>query len=117
MNQQLLQLVKETFLGGDFEDNFVLQDFILPIKHIKAAVEFNHEVTGIYPLWMEPAALDSEKGNGRVRPVGVEPSLVRALHKESNRVNKPVLAEFLEPQQFAMSVGGAAKLVNSVRMW
>jgi len=59
MNQQILQLVKETFLGGDFEDNFVLQDFILPIKHIKAAVEFNHTVTGIYPLWMVPAQLDT----------------------------------------------------------
>ena len=31
-------------------------------------------------------------------------------------MNKPVLAEFLQPQQFAMSIGGAAKLVNSVRM-
>ena len=71
MNQQLLQLVKETFLGGDFEDNFFLQDFILPIKHIKAAVEFNHEVTGIYPLWMVPAALDSEKEDNIFVDLGV----------------------------------------------
>ena len=61
MNHQLLQLVKETFLGGDFEDNFVLQDFILPIKDIKAAVEFNDTVTGIYPLWMVPAELDTKQ--------------------------------------------------------
>merc|ERR1712050_227331 len=60
MNHQLLQLVKVTFLGGDFEDNFVLQDFILPIKDIKAAVEFNDTVTGIYPLWMVPAELDTK---------------------------------------------------------
>ena len=56
------------------------------------------------------------KGNGAVRPVGVEPSLVRAMHKEVNKVNKRVLAEFLQPQQFAMSIGCAEKLVNSVRM-
>jgi hypothetical protein len=71
MNQQLLQLVKETFLGGDFEDNFVLQDFILPIQHIKAAVEFNHNVTGIYPLWMVPATLDMEKEDNIFVDLGV----------------------------------------------
>ena len=58
-------------MGGDFEDNFVLQDFILPIKHIKAAVEFNHEVTGIYPLWMVPAALDSEQEDNIFVDLGV----------------------------------------------
>ena len=66
MNQQLLQLVKGTIIRGNFEDNFVLQDFILPIKHIKAVVEFNHEVTGMYPLWMVPAALDSEEEDNKL---------------------------------------------------
>merc|ERR1711936_1061417 len=61
MNHQLLQLIKETFLGDEFEDNFVLQDFILPIKHIKEAVEYNHHITGIYPLWMVPATLDPKE--------------------------------------------------------
>ena len=56
------------------------------------------------------------KDNGAVRSVGFEPSLVRPLHKEVDRVNKPVLASYLETQQLAISVGGAAKLVNSVRM-
>ena len=31
-------------------------------------------------------------------------------------MNSPVLSSYLEPQQLAVSVGGAAKLVNSVRM-
>ena len=57
MNHQLIQLVKETFIGVDFADNCVLQDFIIPIQHIKAAVELNHTTTGIYPLWMVPARL------------------------------------------------------------
>ena len=69
-----------------------------------------------YRVWLSLTSVPLLKGNGAVRPVGVEPSLVRALHKEVNRVNKPVLAQYLKPQQFAMSVGGAAKLVNSVRM-
>ena len=57
MNHQLLQLVKETFIGVDFADNCVLQDFIIPIQHIKSALELNHSITGIYPLWMVPARL------------------------------------------------------------
>ena len=57
MNHQLLQLVKETVIGGDFADNCILQDFIIPIQHIKEAIELNHRATAIYPLWMVPARL------------------------------------------------------------
>ena len=35
MNHQLLSLVKETFLSGELADNFLLQDFILPIKQLE----------------------------------------------------------------------------------
>ena len=45
MNHQLLQLVKETFIGGDFADNCILQDFIIPLQHVKAAIELNHTPT------------------------------------------------------------------------
>jgi len=35
MNHHLLSWLKETFLDGEFADNFVLQDFILPIQELK----------------------------------------------------------------------------------
>ena len=57
MNHQLLQLVKETFIGIDFADNCVLQDFIIPLQHVKKAIELNHVATEIYPLWLVPARL------------------------------------------------------------
>jgi len=57
MNHQLIQLVKETFIGVDFADNCVPQDFIIPIQHTKAAIELNDTATGIYPLWLVPARL------------------------------------------------------------
>ena len=41
MNHHLLSLLKETFLDGEFADNFVLQDFILPIHELK--VTCSHE--------------------------------------------------------------------------
>ena len=59
MNYQLLQWMKETFIGDDFEDNLMLQDFILPIQHIKEAITLNDSLTGIYPVWLVPSRYDS----------------------------------------------------------
>ena len=55
MNYQLLQWLKETFIGDDLEDIFMLQDFILPIQHIKEAITLNDSLTGIYPVWLVPS--------------------------------------------------------------
>ena len=55
MNYQLLSWLKEKFLGGELEDNFVLQDFILPLQHVKASLELNDTLTNIYPVWLVPA--------------------------------------------------------------
>ena len=61
MNYQLLQWMKETFIGDDFEDNLMLQDFILPIQHIKDAIVLNDSLTGIYPVWLVPSRFVSTK--------------------------------------------------------
>ena len=55
MNYQLLQWLKQTFIGDDFEDNLMLQDFILPIQHLKDAIILNDALTGIYPVWLVPS--------------------------------------------------------------
>ena len=55
MNYQLLSWMKETFLGDSFNDNFVLQDFILPLKDVGASLELNDTLTNIYPVWLVPA--------------------------------------------------------------
>ena len=55
MNYQLLQWMKETFIGDDFEDNLMLQDFILPINHVKESLMLNDSLTNIYPVWLVPA--------------------------------------------------------------
>ena len=57
MNYQLLSWMKETFLGDSFNDNFVLQDFILPLKDVGASLELNDTLTNIYPVWLGPARL------------------------------------------------------------
>ena len=57
MNYQLLQWLKETFIGDDFEDNLMLQDFILPVHHIKESLILNDSLTNIYPVWLVPARL------------------------------------------------------------
>ena len=55
MNYQLLQWMKETFIGDDFEDNLMLQDFILPINNVKESLILNDSLTNIYPVWLVPA--------------------------------------------------------------
>ena len=69
-----------------------------------------------YKVWKTLTTVALDKGNGAVRPVGIEPCLARSLHKTVTRKNKSVLTSFFEPQQLALSVAGGAKLVNSVRM-
>ena len=49
-------------------------------------------------------------------PIGMRNPFIKSMHKEVVRQNKGVLVDFLEPEQLGMSVAGAAKLVNSVRM-
>ena len=57
MNYQLLSWLKETFIGDEFEDCFMLQDFILPLHHVKESLEMNDELTHIYPVWLVPSKL------------------------------------------------------------
>ena len=80
-------------------------------------------LTGQLPLWwykvwlsLTTVALFKTSEQDTVRPVGIEPCLARTFHKQVNKENRPVLVNFLEPQQLAMSVAGGAKLVHSVRM-
>jgi len=57
LNHQLLSLLKEKVLKGDAGD-IILQDFLIPIKHLGSAIQLTEEATGVYPLWLVPAILD-----------------------------------------------------------
>ena len=51
-----------------------------------------------------------------IRGIGVKNPLIREFHRNAIRQNRTVLAEYLEPQQLAMSQAGGHKLVHKVRM-
>ena len=55
MNYQLLKWLKETFIGDDPNNNLLTQDFIIPLQHVKASLELNDSLTGIYPVWLVPS--------------------------------------------------------------
>jgi len=57
LNHQLLSFLKEKVLKGD-AGYVILQDFLIPIRHLGKAIQLSDEVTGVYPLWMVPASLD-----------------------------------------------------------
>ena len=68
MNYQLLSWMKETFLGDVWEDNFMLQDFILPLHHVKESLVLNDSLTNIYPVWLVPSRLYFSRLPECVRP-------------------------------------------------
>ena len=46
--------MKKTFSPLAVDDRFVVQDFILPLRHLEKAVQLSHNVAHIYPLWLVP---------------------------------------------------------------
>ena len=73
-----------------------------------------------YKIWGSvstvPMFKSSEKDPNKIRPVGIQNSFIRILHKEVVKNNRGALRDYLEPQQLALAPGGAAKLVHTVRM-
>ena len=67
-------------------------------------------------VWNSVSTVPLYKPDGTLRPVGIKPSFIRELHKNVIRGNRGILADYLEPQQMALSQAGGAKLVHSVRM-
>jgi len=62
LNNQLLKFLKEKFEKTQIFkdaaiDRGVIQDFMIPIKHLEKAVQLTDTITGIYPLWMVPSRL------------------------------------------------------------
>jgi len=61
MNTQLLSFLKETFIEEDHEDDFILQDFIIPINHLKAGIQLSAKMTDVWPLWLVPTKIFNEQ--------------------------------------------------------
>ena len=71
-----------------------------------------------YKVWLTTATVPLYKtiAMTAVRPIGIRPSLSRAIHKVVTRSTKATFTTYFEPQQVVLSQAGAAKLVMGVRM-
>ena len=59
-NFGLLKLIRQAWIPEEATNNFVLQDFGLPLRHLKRGIEFYHEAVEVYPIWLCPAkAMDT----------------------------------------------------------
>ena len=94
---------------GDEEDLRALEAFSLKYLNGEFPPWFSK-------VWNSVSTVPLYKPDGSLRPVGIKPSFIRDLHKGVVRANRAVLTDFLEPQQMALSQGGGAKLVHSVRI-
>ena len=54
-NFGLLKKIRQTWLPEEAVNNFVLQDFGLPLRHLKEGIEFYHDEVDVYPIWLCPA--------------------------------------------------------------
>jgi len=53
-NSGFLKYLTDMFLPEDHEDDVVIQDYILPINHLKAAIQLSAKIADVWPLWMVP---------------------------------------------------------------
>jgi delta24-sterol reductase len=59
-NYGLLKKIREAVVPEEATNNFVLQDFGLPLRHLTKAIEFFHQIVNVYPIWLCPAkAMDT----------------------------------------------------------
>ena len=63
-----------------------------------------------------PLYKTNQQREDKLRPLGVAPTIVRLLDKFAASQNRPLLQDYLEPQQLALSPAGAHKLVHIIRM-
>jgi len=65
ISNQLLKLLRQNVLeanDANSVDNFVLQDFIVPLTKLKETLEFSWSTLAINPIWLVPARLDHTDG-------------------------------------------------------
>ena len=83
-------------------------------------VRFSTQNAWFYKVWSSVLTLPLFKSAARipsiVRPVGIKSSGSRFFHREVMTANKGVFRAYLEPQQQALSPGGASRIVHTVRM-
>ena len=63
-----------------------------------------------------PAYKSARCDDSKIRPLGISPSFVRCIERLCSKQNRQVLQSYLEPQQQALSIAGAHRLVHMVRM-
>lgn len=98
LNHQLLQLLRDSLLEEQQEENSVLQDFIIPVSRLKEGVELTEKITGIYPLWMVPTKLEHTEED-----MFVDLGVYGNSHLEDFPGKDETLRKF---ERFTLEVGG-----------
>lgn len=59
-NFGLLKKIRQACVPEEATNNFVLQDFGLPLRHLEKGIEYYHQQCEVYPIWLCPAkAMDT----------------------------------------------------------
>merc|ERR1712062_855938 len=58
----LVKLLRQKFIPNEQNVNFVLQDFGFKLQDLKVALQYIHEQTEVYPIWLCPTRHVIHKG-------------------------------------------------------
>lgn len=77
------------------EKHHVVQDMLMPIKHLKASIEYFHEHLDLYPLWLSPMAIYGNDNNiGFVHPLQEENGEMDELYVDIGAYGTPRKKDF-----------------------
>ncbi|KAL1022502.1 hypothetical protein UPYG_G00028550 [Umbra pygmaea] len=112
----LLKLTQGETIRQLYEQHHVVQDMLVPLKHIQAAITRFHHDIHVYPLWLCPFMLPP--GRGMVHPKGEEAELYVDIgaYGEPRVKHFQAKASCRQLEQFVREVHGFQMLYADVYM-
>ena len=69
LNNQFIKMMRQAYMPKEAPySNFVLQDFLIPLEHLKKSLEFTWEQLEIMPVWLAPFKVDEEPAGSSMVP-------------------------------------------------
>ncbi|KAK6314002.1 hypothetical protein J4Q44_G00154610 [Coregonus suidteri] len=112
----LLKLTQGETIRQLYEQHHVVQDMLVPMKHIQTAIARFHQNIHVYPLWLCPFVLPP--GRGMVHPKGEEAELYVDIgaYGEPRVKHFKAKASCRQLEQFVREVHGFQMLYADVYM-
>ena len=109
LNNQFVKKMRQAYMPVESpHSNFVLQDFIMPLDHLKTTLEFTWETLEIMPVWLVPGKIDEHPDSAGYFDYGpgyyVDVGIYGCSPKIPNRIPRAEAMKMCE--KFTLDHGG-----------